>query len=680
MALHAGATAPDGRRCTWARSRRSLRAGASTAGAGIACRRGAGDRGRSRLADLVDALGAISGSEMGMNRAIEHSLGGIRRSSCGSAAVHLAAAAAALGAAAALAVDAWAPWCSIICVDRRRGTVAAQPLARSELDPPAGEQRRARRGRHHHRRRAGSRGHAARARRCSSASTPAPLSSASASACGAIRTWRRRSCAAATHRESQPRHRHDFSLLGPRRMAAEIAAAQESIAQRHRREPALLSRPCRTAQSVSRSGAVPPRICSSRAGRGAASTPSTRDADDVYRRLSRRWRHGDILLLHDGHAARDARRHAGDPRGAAAAARDFATSGNCSPSRLRAALLMTPLRPLPSDSRPTSCIGRGSRQTLESLARRAQRSRAAATSRPSISTPTSARSPASTRRVCRTSWRRFDCRNNRLAETRPASRTASPRPSRRRRAAGAARASACSSAPARRAFCRPSSPTARATRQPARCPSSFDYAATHNSFSVADYVRRRLRLEGPAVVVSCACASSAKVFGAARRMIEAGLIDAAVVGGVDSLCLTTLYGFHSLQLCAAGLPPVRYRPRRHLDRRGRGVRAARARPTSAHGKRRCAAARRRRIERRLPHVGAASGRRAARGSPCKRRCSMRGARARRDRLHQPARHRHAEQRRAESQAVTACSAPRRPAARPRARPATRSARPARSRR
>jgi 3-oxoacyl-[acyl-carrier-protein] synthase-1 len=79
-------------------------------------------------------------------------------------------------------------------------------------------------------------------------------------------------------------------------------------------------------------------------------------------------------------------------------------------------------------------------------------------------------------------------------------------------------------------------------------PPGFEYGSTHNSFSVADYVRRRCRLEGPAVAVSCACASSAKVFGSARRMIEAGLIDAAVVGGVDSLCLTTLYGFHSLQL------------------------------------------------------------------------------------------------------------------------------------
>jgi 3-oxoacyl-[acyl-carrier-protein] synthase-1 len=79
-------------------------------------------------------------------------------------------------------------------------------------------------------------------------------------------------------------------------------------------------------------------------------------------------------------------------------------------------------------------------------------------------------------------------------------------------------------------------------------PPSFEYGTTHNPFSVADYVRQRCRLEGPAVAVSSACASSAKAFGSARRMIEAGLIDAALVGGTDSLCLTTLYGFHSLQL------------------------------------------------------------------------------------------------------------------------------------
>ena len=83
-------------------------------------------------------------------------------------------------------------------------------------------------------------------------------------------------------------------------------------------------------------------------------------------------------------------------------------------------------------------------------------------------------------------------------------------------------------------------------------PEDFDYATSQNSFSVASFVRRVLRLEGPAVVVCSACSSSAKVFGSARRMIESGLIDAAVVGGVDSLCLTTLYGFHALQLTSPG--------------------------------------------------------------------------------------------------------------------------------
>ena len=43
-----------------------------------------------------------------------------------------------------------------------------------------------------------------------------------------------------------------------------------------------------------------------------------------------------------------------------------------------------------------------------------------------------------------------------------------------------------------------------------------------------------------------------KAFGNAARMIAAGLCDAAIVGGADSLCLTTLYGFHSLSLNAAG--------------------------------------------------------------------------------------------------------------------------------
>jgi 3-oxoacyl-[acyl-carrier-protein] synthase-1 len=79
-------------------------------------------------------------------------------------------------------------------------------------------------------------------------------------------------------------------------------------------------------------------------------------------------------------------------------------------------------------------------------------------------------------------------------------------------------------------------------------PRDFDYRRTHNTFSVVEYVRARLGLEGPAAAISTACSSSAKAFASAARYIEAGVIDAAVVGGVDTLCLTTLYGFNSLQL------------------------------------------------------------------------------------------------------------------------------------
>ena len=83
-------------------------------------------------------------------------------------------------------------------------------------------------------------------------------------------------------------------------------------------------------------------------------------------------------------------------------------------------------------------------------------------------------------------------------------------------------------------------------------PKDFRYAETHNTYSLGDFVRRYLRLEGPAFVVSAACSSTAKVFGNAARMIAAGVCDAAVVGGVDSLCLTTLCGFRSLELTSRG--------------------------------------------------------------------------------------------------------------------------------
>ena len=79
-------------------------------------------------------------------------------------------------------------------------------------------------------------------------------------------------------------------------------------------------------------------------------------------------------------------------------------------------------------------------------------------------------------------------------------------------------------------------------------PSEYNYRYSQDLFSVSDYLRQRLGLNGPAFSVSTACSSSAKVFADAHRMISTGICDAAIVGGSDSLCLNTLYGFNSLEL------------------------------------------------------------------------------------------------------------------------------------
>jgi 3-oxoacyl-[acyl-carrier-protein] synthase-1 len=197
----------------------------------------------------------------------------------------------------------------------------------------------------------------------------------------------------------------------------------------------------------------------------------------------------------------------------------------------------------------TSCIGQGVAPTLESL--RAQRSGLTRCEFETVDIETHVGEVPGVDAVrLPVELSRFDCRNNRLAElalrqdgfVEAVERAASL--SGRRRIGVFMGTSTAGILQTELAYRNRDLVTGA-------LPASFEYSTTHNSFSIADYIRRRLRLEGPAMVVSCACASSAKVFGSARRMIEAGIIDAAVVGGVDSLCLTTLYGFHSLQLSSA---------------------------------------------------------------------------------------------------------------------------------
>jgi 3-oxoacyl-[acyl-carrier-protein] synthase I len=208
---------------------------------------------------------------------------------------------------------------------------------------------------------------------------------------------------------------------------------------------------------------------------------------------------------------------------------------------------MNPMQPLVlAEFTATSCIGTGVAPTLASLVE--QRSGLLRCDFETVRIDTHiGEVPGVDEQRLPAQLRIFDCRNNRLAELAlrqdgflDAVHAAAARWGRRRVGVfiGTSTAGIMQTELAYRA------------RDPVSgaLPAAFEYGTTHNSFSVADYIRRRCRLEGPAVAVSSACASSAKVFGAARRMIQANLIDAALVGGTDSLCLTTLYGFHSLQL------------------------------------------------------------------------------------------------------------------------------------
>ena len=140
----------------------------------------------------------------------------------------------------------------------------------------------------------------------------------------------------------------------------------------------------------------------------------------------------------------------------------------------------------------------------------------------------------------------FDCRNNRLAQLGLAQDDFADAVARARSRYGAKRVAVLLGTSTSGIL--QTELAYRARSAGGELPPGFDYRHGQNLFSVTDFVRRSLALEGPAMTISTACSSSAKVFAAAARYIEAGVADAAVVGGVDSLCLTTIHGFTSLQL------------------------------------------------------------------------------------------------------------------------------------
>ena len=104
----------------------------------------------------------------------------------------------------------------------------------------------------------------------------------------------------------------------------------------------------------------------------------------------------------------------------------------------------------------------------------------------------------------------------------------------------------------------------RALDADGRFPADQRRPRVHTLHSIAAFVQQALALAGPCLTVSTACSSSAKAFATAERLLRLGLVDAAVVGGADTLCGSVLFGFNALQLVSS-------RPCRPFDEARDGI-------------------------------------------------------------------------------------------------------------
>ncbi|MBO7482683.1 MAG: hypothetical protein J6U17_02195 [Kiritimatiellae bacterium] len=82
-------------------------------------------------------------------------------------------------------------------------------------------------------------------------------------------------------------------------------------------------------------------------------------------------------------------------------------------------------------------------------------------------------------------------------------------------------------------------------------PADFDFSMIELG-TPSLFLRERIGAKGPAYTVSTACSSATKAFGSARRLIERGVCDAVVTGGVDGRCRFAMNGFHALGALSEG--------------------------------------------------------------------------------------------------------------------------------
>lgn len=87
-------------------------------------------------------------------------------------------------------------------------------------------------------------------------------------------------------------------------------------------------------------------------------------------------------------------------------------------------------------------------------------------------------------------------------------------------------------------------------QQDGEMPPDLRRPEVHTPHSLGLFLASVLGTRGPCLTTATACSSSAKIFAKAERLIRLGVVDAAVLAGVDTLCGSVLFGFNSLELVA----------------------------------------------------------------------------------------------------------------------------------
>ena len=81
-----------------------------------------------------------------------------------------------------------------------------------------------------------------------------------------------------------------------------------------------------------------------------------------------------------------------------------------------------------------------------------------------------------------------------------------------------------------------------------RFPPALAAPHLHTPHSLGLFLETVLGTRGPCMTIATACSSSAKIFAQGERLIRLGIVDAAILAGVDSLCGSVLFGFNALEL------------------------------------------------------------------------------------------------------------------------------------